>query len=58
MGEKLIDFLERNPSSSIGTIAEALGEPTKEIRGPLVELLEEGRIKKKGERRGTRYFLS
>ena len=57
MREKLIAFLKENPNASVSTIAEALGESTKELRGPLVELLEQGRVQKKGERRGTRYFV-
>ena len=55
LGEKLVDFLRENPRSTIGEIAEAVGESTKEVRGPILGLMEEGRISKTGERRGTRY---
>ena len=55
LSEKLIDFLRENPRSTIGEIADAVGETTKEVRGPILALIEEGRISKTGERRGTRY---
>lgn len=56
--EQMIAFLDESPGTSISEIAVAVGASPKELRGPLVALVEEGRVKKTGERRGTRYFLS
>lgn len=56
LSESILDFLTENPGSSIGEIGKALDATTVEVRGPLKDLLEAGHVRKKGERRATRYF--
>lgn len=50
------DALKDRPELSISEIAEAVDSTPKEVRGPLVKLVEDGRARKEGERRGTKYF--
>ena len=33
-----------------------LGQPTKDLRGPLTKLMDQGSVRSEGQRRGTRYF--
>ncbi len=58
MQEKIAGFLADNPGVGIGPMADELGESTKDVRGPLMEMLEDGRVSKKGERRATVYSLA
>jgi len=50
------DALSEQPDVSISELAGALKATPKDVRGPLKALLEAGHLRKKGERRGTRYF--
>ncbi|MGE0323648.1 MAG: DNA-binding protein [Polyangiaceae bacterium] len=55
MADKLVGFVEKNPGSSIEEIGRGIGIPTKELALPVKKLLSEGRLKKKGQKRATRY---
>ena len=55
MAEKLVAFVGSNPGSSIEEIGRGVGIPTKELALPVKKLLAEGRLKKKGQKRATRY---
>ena len=49
-------FVQKNPGQRGEHIAAALGTDTKPLRGPMKRLIEAGRIRTKGERRGTQYW--
>ncbi len=55
MADKLVSFVEKNPGSSIEEIGRGIAIPTKELALPVKKLLAEGRLKKKGQKRATRY---
>ena len=55
--DQIVEFLTDNPGSGISAIANSLGQTTQEVRGPLLEMLEDRRVSKKGERRATVYTL-
>ncbi|MCA9639779.1 MAG: hypothetical protein H6718_05250 [Polyangiaceae bacterium] len=55
MADKLVGFVEKNPGSSIEEIGRGIAIPTKELALPVKKLLREGRLKKKGQKRATRY---
>ena len=55
MAEKLVEFVRSNPGSSIEEIGKGIAIPTKELALPVKKLLAEGRLKKKGQKRATRY---
>lgn len=54
--DNLVAYVENNPGQPIGQIAEALNCTSKELRLPVLKLVEEGRLSTEGQRRGTRYF--
>jgi hypothetical protein len=49
-------YVNANPGTAMGDLSTALGEDPITIRVQLNELLEEGALRKEGERRGTKYF--
>ncbi|MGE0327147.1 MAG: DNA-binding protein [Polyangiaceae bacterium] len=55
MAEKLVEFVRSNPGTSIEEIGKGIAIPTKELALPVKKLLAEGRLKKKGQKRATRY---
>ncbi len=58
-GEQVIKLLQKNKSGMrIEQINKELGTETKELMRPILKLLEEGKIRKAGERRATTYFAS
>jgi hypothetical protein len=48
----------RHPKSSVEEIAGRLGIWSKELRGPVTELVRNRKLKKQGQARGTRYTAS
>lgn len=48
--------MKSNPGKGLEGIAAGLGTSTKELKLPVVKLLASRRIKKTGEKRGTKYF--
>lgn len=53
---RLASHVAANPGQRIEEIGKALGTPTRELALPVQKLLKAGEIKRKGERRATRYF--
>ncbi len=53
----ILDYLGSNPASGVEQIAAGTGIPSAELKRPIVQLLENKSIKKKGQRRGTKYSL-
>jgi glutamate-1-semialdehyde aminotransferase len=56
IGSSLFEHVTRNPGQRGEQIAEALSMDTKTIRLPMKKLIEDKRVKTKGERRGMRYY--
>lgn len=57
LAKDILSVVAANPDCSMGVLTEALGEPATALRPTVNELLDSGKLKKKGERRGTRYFV-
>ncbi|MBN8609128.1 MAG: DNA-binding protein [Deltaproteobacteria bacterium] len=59
---KLVDavaaHIAKNSGQGVETIAKYLGVSTKELALPIIKLLDAKKITRKGQRRGTRYFLA
>jgi glutamate-1-semialdehyde aminotransferase len=56
IGASLFEHVTKNPGQRGEQIAEALSMDTKTIRLPMKKLIEDKRVKTKGERRGMRYY--
>ena len=50
--------LAANPGQGVEAIAKALGAPSKDLALPIANLLGARSIRKEGEKRGTRYFVT
>lgn len=55
---RLLTYIAANPGMRAEQIAEAIGESTERLALPIRKLLKEHKIKKKGTRRATRYWLT
>lgn len=55
MATAVVQYVEANPNSNIEEIGRGVGIATKDLALPVKKLLKEGRLKKKGEKRATRY---
>ena len=55
---QLLEEITLNPGQRIEAIGKTLGVPTKDLNLPIKRLLVLKRIKKKGEKRATEYFVS
>ncbi|MCB0463893.1 MAG: helix-turn-helix transcriptional regulator, partial [Flavobacteriaceae bacterium] len=55
----IIEDLTRFDKSSIGEIHQRIGKeiPSRTLRYQLNQLVENGNVKKEGEKRGTKYFI-
>jgi len=49
-------YVRSNPGQRGEHIAAALGTDTKSLRGPMKRLIEDAKVRTKGERRGMQYF--
>lgn len=56
LGKSVVDALTSKPGLSISEIASAVGVAKVSVQPTVVALLAEKKIKKTGERRGTKYF--
>jgi hypothetical protein len=56
LGKAVIDTLSAKPGLSISEIASAVGVSKVDVQPTVVALLGEKKIRKTGERRGTKYF--
>lgn len=55
-GMNAVDYVRGNPGCPVGDIGTALGLSTKDLRLPLLRLVEAGTLRTEGQKRGTRYF--
>ncbi|MBX3182407.1 MAG: hypothetical protein KF915_07255 [Polyangiaceae bacterium] len=55
MAAAVLQFVENNPNANIEEIGRGVGLATKDLALPVRKLLKEGRLKKRGEKRATRY---
>jgi hypothetical protein len=56
-GDRVVKLLQANKKGlRIEQINKSLGTATKELARPILKLLEDGKIKKSGEKRATMYF--
>ena len=56
LGETLLTFVKRHPGQRGEQIASELGTDTKTMRLPMKKLIEDGKVKTTGQRRGMCYF--
>ncbi len=56
MVDKTRDWVKANPGQGVEAMARALGVQTKELALPIVKLLKSKAIKKRGQKRATKYY--
>lgn len=56
MGGTLAGYVKANPGQRGERIADALGTDAKTMRRPMLQLVADGSVRTKGERRGMRYY--
>jgi hypothetical protein len=54
--DRLRSYIAQNPGQRMEQIGEALGSTTRELRRPLGQLIDEGQIRREGEKRASRYY--
>lgn len=52
----MLAHVSANPGSSIGDVAKALGTTSRDLRLPAQKLIEDGKLRTTGQKRGTRYY--
>jgi len=57
LAKRILSFVKANPGSSSSAIADDLGSTSTELRPEINALLESKRLKKKGQKRGTTYYV-
>lgn len=57
MGERLREFIAKNPGLRVEQINKALGTSTKDLALPLRKLVASGAVRSEGVKRSTQYFL-
>ena len=53
----LLAYVAANEGQSIEQIGKGMGVATKELKLPVIKLMEAKKLKTKGQRRGTKYFV-
>lgn len=53
----VLDYVAKNQGQGVEQIGKALGMKTAELQRPIQKLLAEKKIRREGEKRGTRYFV-
>lgn len=56
VGAQALAFVKKNPGSGATDIREALGLAAKDLRLPILRLVETKALRTKGQKRGTKYF--
>jgi len=56
IGASILDYVRANPGEGVEVISAALGMTSKELRRPIQMLIADGKLKTKGQKRGTTYF--
>lgn len=54
---RVLEYVKAHPGQTVEQIGEAIKKPTKDLVVPMRQLLAEKKIRKRGERRQTRYFV-
>lgn len=54
--EAVRDFIAANPGARMEQMTAALGQPAARLRGPVNKLIEDGVVRKTGEKRATKYY--
>ena len=54
--QALLDYVTANAGQRLEEISAGMNVDSKELKRPATLLLQEGKLRKEGERRGTRYF--
>lgn len=54
--QEIYDYVAANPGQGAEQIRAALGVSSKDLKTPVTKLLEAGRVRTEGQRRGTKYF--
>jgi len=52
----ILNFIRKNPGSSAEEISEATGLETKDLQVPIHHLLDDKHIRRRGQKRATKYF--
>ena len=55
---RFLDHVKANPGQRIEQINRALGTRTAELRGPVTNMVSDGQVRTKGQRRGMTYFAT
>lgn len=55
---RILEQVKANPGQGVGEIGSALRLTSKELRLPILKLLGDKKLKTKGQRRGTKYFIA
>ena len=53
---RILKWLASNPGSTVEVMSEALKVPTKDLSVPVKQLLDGKKLRKRGQRRATRYY--
>jgi hypothetical protein len=56
MAQRIAGYVRSNPGVRLDAIASGLGTSTKELKLPVIKLLDSKGLKKTGQKRGTKYF--
>jgi ABC-type nitrate/sulfonate/bicarbonate transport system substrate-binding protein len=56
MVTKAGDWIKGHPGNGVEAMAKAMGVQTKELALPIAKLLKSRHIKKRGQKRATKYF--
>lgn len=57
LGERIVAFIDKNPGARMEDISKGLRRQTKELRRPVQILMAEKRVRTKGQKRATQYFV-
>jgi len=55
---RILEQVKANPGQGVGEIGGALRLTSKDLRLPILKLIEDKKLKTKGQRRGTKYFTA
>ena len=56
LAETVLSHVRANPGQRLEEIGRDLSVPTKELKRPIANLMEAGKLRTKGQKRGTMYF--
>lgn len=56
VAQRILEQVKANPGQGVGEIGGALRLTSKDLRLPIMKLMEDKKLKTKGQRRGTKYF--